>query len=71
MYVSQTDALLADVKGMAKYLEELSFYHAGVTAEGIRHLADSPPQASYTLIAWMTSASRRSSNCRKHYQTAN
>jgi hypothetical protein len=41
MYVGQGDAVLANIRGMAT-IEELSFYHAGVTADGARHLSSFP-----------------------------
>lgn len=41
MYVAKGDAVLANIAGMAT-IEELSFYHAGVTAEGTRYLSSFP-----------------------------
>jgi hypothetical protein len=40
-YVREGDALLRNIKGITT-LEELSLYRAGVTAEGIRHVAGFP-----------------------------
>lgn len=41
MYIGDVDALLANINGMAT-LEEISFYHAPVSASGTRHLASFP-----------------------------
>lgn len=41
MYVGKGDAVLANIQGMTT-IEELSFYHAGVTTEGVRFLRSFP-----------------------------
>lgn len=41
MYVGKGDAVLANVQGMVT-VEELTFYHAGVTREGTRYLSSFP-----------------------------
>lgn len=41
MYVGKGDDVLANIQGMAT-IEELSFYHAGVTATGTRYLSSFP-----------------------------
>lgn len=41
MYVGQGDAVLAAIHGIAT-IEELSFYHAGVTAKGTHYLSSFP-----------------------------
>jgi hypothetical protein len=41
MYVGKGDAVLANIQGMTT-IENLSFYHAGVTADGTRHLTSFP-----------------------------
>jgi hypothetical protein len=48
MYVGQGDSILVNIQGMAT-IEELSFYHAGVTAEGARHLTSFPHLKELTI----------------------
>jgi hypothetical protein len=74
MYVGKGDAVLDNIQGMAT-IAELSFYHAGVTAEGTRYLSSFPnlkelsiDRVDDEMLVEIKKLQKALPNCKIHWQ---
>jgi hypothetical protein len=73
MYADNGDAVLANIQGMTT-IEELSFHHAGVTAEGTRYLISFPhlkelsiDRVDDEMLAEIKDLQKTLPNCKIHW----